>query len=166
MRKGLKLNKLLTKTSLGKVNSGTVYHHNMIHGFDAVTPERLNDLVFGADALNSFDDGISDEAHAALIQSAKDDAAELQDIRSIEEFTAWISAALGADLEDNSGAVLDGEIEALLRDLFDVEATPVALSTYILENPENWVSKCQWYAVLGQLGLSGSSSEDLSLIHI
>ena len=164
VRKGLKLNKLLTKTSLGKVNSGTVYHHNMIHGFDAVTPERLNDLVFGADALNSFDDGISDEAHAVLIQSAKDDAAELQNIRSIEEFTAWISAALGADLEDGNGAVLEGEIEALLRDLFDVEATPVALSSYILENPENWVSKCQWYAVLGQLGLSGSSSEDRETI--
>jgi len=53
-RSNLKLNKKLFKTELGNLTSGQIYHLNMVHGFDAVTPEKLKDMISDSDATRKL----------------------------------------------------------------------------------------------------------------
>lgn len=166
-RASLKLDKKLTKTSLGSVNAGKVFHLNMLHGFDSITPERLNDKIFGTNALDAFDDEISSDARAALLASANEDAAALSDIKDNESFAAWLDTKLGLDLisqaTQQDAVSLGHEIESILRNLFDIEASPRDLADYISEHPESWVARSQWSAVLGQLGLSAPSADSAAV---
>ena len=169
-RSNLKLNKKLFKTELGNLTSGQIYHLNMVHGFDAVTPEKLKDMISDSDAMSALDDGISADAEARLIASANEDAAEFERVASIEAFAGALNSLLGLELDATTQGSnsLKAEIETCLRNLFDIDPSPAALVGYIRSNPQSWIAKCQWNATLNQLGLqkdfntSNESNSDLT----
>ena len=154
VRADLELDTELVATELGKVTSGIIYHLNMVHGFDGVTPENLKDLVSSAEALRTLDAELSIEAKGRMLAAAKEDAKTLGKIKGTEDFAIWLDTNLGLDLQSRDTATQQSIISSVLRDLFDVEPTPSDLANYILEEPEHWAARSQWSAVLGQLDLS------------
>ncbi|KMW59931.1 putative transmembrane protein [Candidatus Rhodobacter oscarellae] len=154
-RKDLDLDKEVAKTSAGKITAGEIYHLNMVHGFDGLSPDQLKDKLFGDDALSSLDAGISETARTALVAAAREDAAELGKINNLVEFAAWLGATLGLELAESGPdmALLEDEVEATLRDLFDIEATPSDLAAFINAHPEAWAARNLFHAVLDQLDL-------------
>ena len=151
-RKDLDTDKQVAKTAAGKVTAGDVHYLNMVHGFDAVSADRLEDLIFGEDALGSLDAGVSEEARSALVSAAKDDATALGKISSVADFAAWLNEALGLDLS-SEGTVLEQDVADALRDLFDIDGTASDLAGFINANPEAWAARTLWTATLRQLDL-------------
>ena len=79
-RKDLKLDKFLTDTANGPIDSGRLYFLNMLHGFDAISPERLGDLIRATDAFDRLDEGVTEEARTRLLEAAGKDAEEARGI--------------------------------------------------------------------------------------
>lgn len=165
-RDGLTLDKVLAETGEGPIDSGKLYFLNMLHGFDAISPERLGDLMRATDSFDRLDEGLAETARTRLLEAAKADAEEVGSINNSDALAAWLDSALGLDLMLSShpqrdDEALRSEVDGALRDLFDIDGTPAALSDYITANPERWAARRQWGAVLGQLGLSTPTVDGL-----
>ena len=159
-RDELKLDETIAQSDDRSILSGEVYRLNLIHGFDAVSAERLNELL---DTESGFDTTVSEETRAKALASADADVAALSGIKSAEDFALWLDTTLGLGLEadqfGNGGESLVRAISRAVRTTFDIEPTPEAMAGYIKANPQSWVAKSQWCAVLSQLGLTTARTE-------
>ncbi len=157
-RKDLDTDKAAADIAAGALTSGDIYHLNMVHGFDAVSSERLADLIFNEDALGGLDPALTEAARDTLITAAKADATALGQIGSSGEFAVWLNLALGENLSAES-ASLEQDVADCLRDLYDIDGTARDLAVFINTNPEIWAARTLWTATLARLGLTPPSQD-------